>query len=59
MIYLIIILIALTAFLSGFILGSAQRKGTENATPIKKQRESVQLQREYENFLNYDGTEQE
>ena len=57
MIYLILIFIALISYLLGFRLGLAKRQSFKLR---KKNRcEVSKLQKEYENFLNYDGTIQE
>lgn len=52
------LLIAVSAFLIGFILGSNNHKPTRVITP-KIDSDYEKIQKEYENFLNYDGTEQQ
>lgn len=52
------LLIAVSAFLIGFILGSNNHKPTRVITP-KIDSDYERIQKEYENFLNYDGTEQQ
>ncbi len=60
MIFFIVIFIAVIAFLIGFMMG------VKKEPPIKTKRKStkpneefVTLQKEYENFLNYDGSMQQ
>ncbi len=60
MIIITAIFIAIAAFLVGFILGASNEPSVR---PIKfriqKDKESEILQKEYRNFLSYDGSEQE
>ena len=54
------LVIALFAFLAGFYYG--KQKKTDFGKKIitrKKSYEDEKIRREYENFLNYDGTEQQ
>lgn len=60
MIIITAILIAIAAFLVGFILGAGNEPSIK---PIKlkipKDNELENLKKEYQNFLSYDGSEQE
>ena len=51
------LLIAVSAFLIGFILGSNNHKPSRAIKP-RMDSDYERIQKEYENFLNYDGTEQ-
>lgn len=52
-------LLAISAFLIGFFLG-AYEKPVLKVTDIKgDDSDIIQIQKEYENFLSYDGTEQQ
>ena len=58
MIILIYLLVATVSFCVGFLLA-----GKSYPKPLKKQKEDIyatteKFRREYENFLNYDGSEQ-
>ncbi|MBQ2266036.1 MAG: hypothetical protein II342_01415 [Clostridia bacterium] len=52
------LLIAVSAFLIGFILGSNNHKPSRAYKP-RMDSDYERIQKEYENFLNYDGTEQQ
>ncbi|MBO5358253.1 MAG: hypothetical protein J6A78_02925 [Clostridia bacterium] len=52
------LLLAITAFLIGFVLGTVSYKPS-SAKKIKLDDDYARIQKEYENFLNYDGTEQQ
>ena len=57
---LIMIFISISAFLFGFLLGNLNEPP---AKPIKKtvpkeDEDIKRMKKEYENFLNYDGSEQ-
>lgn len=52
------LLLAVSAFLIGFILGCNNHKPQRAARP-KTDYDYEKIQKEYENFLNYDGTEQQ
>ncbi|MBO5210687.1 MAG: hypothetical protein J6B80_02010 [Clostridia bacterium] len=51
------LLLAVSAFLIGFVLGRNNYKPSRVFKP-KTHSDYEQIQKEYENFLNYDGTEQ-
>ncbi len=56
---ILFLLLAVFSFLLGFILGvfkKGQPKVTQN---VNFENENLITQKEYENFLNYDGTMQE
>lgn len=52
------LLLAVSAFLIGFILGCNNHKPQRAVRP-KADFDYEKIQKEYENFLNYDGTEQQ
>ena len=56
---LLFLLLAVSAFIIGFLCGYKK----ENPPRVQKNTyddgELLKLQKEYENFLNYDGTEQQ
>ena len=52
------LLIAVSAFLIGFILGSNNHNPSRAIKP-RIDSDNERIQKEYENFLNYDGTEQQ
>ena len=56
--YLIIILLCILAFFVGFLMGSFEKNIFISPTEKLKRAEIQKLRREYENFLNYDGSEQ-
>lgn len=58
MIMIVFLLIALSAFLSGFICGSGLTPQRKSVKKPKAEFKSEILSKEYENFLNYDGSEQ-
>ncbi len=53
------LLIAICSFLSGFLWGVLKGKPKVKVIKSTADDELLRLQREYENFLNYDGTMQE
>ena len=54
------LLIAVSAFLIGFILGVKDEPPIEKYEFVNSEDEDLKtLQKEYENFLNYDGSVQE
>ncbi len=53
------LLIAICSFLFGFLWGAFKSKPKSKAKRVLADDELLRLQREYENFLNYDGTVQE
>ena len=55
---LIFILLAISAFLTGFLCGYKKVKLPCTLKPKSDDSDLLILQKEYENFLNYDGTEQ-
>lgn len=60
MIVLTVMLVAVFALLFGFLVGfSFQPNYKSKAKIIKKEQADSELQKEYENFLNYDGTAQQ
>lgn len=59
MMVLMVLFIIISAFLFGFILGNLNEPPTKSRkTNIVEDEEMKRLKKEYENFLNYDGTEQ-
>ena len=52
------LLIAVSAFLIGFILGSNNHKPSRAIKP-RMDSDYERIQKEYENFFHYDGTEQQ
>lgn len=61
MIIVIAFLLALTAFLLGFVFGTLfvpAVKTVKTVKPEKSEPELEKLKKEYENFLSYDGSEQ-
>lgn len=58
MIIFVFILIGLSAFLSGFIFGLDLKPINKAQPKTKTELKSKILTKEYENFLNYDGSEQ-
>ncbi len=60
MMILIIMLVAVFALILGFSLGyTVEADSKIHKKQITKKQDSAELQKEYENFLNYDGTVQE
>ena len=58
MIIFIYVVIAAMAFCLGFIFGKSKEVRLKNVRNITPHKATVSLIREYENFLNYDGSEQ-
>ena len=58
MIALAVIFVAIFTFLIGFVMGS-KRKNPMCKHKIKPVKELVKLEKEYHNFLYYDGSEQQ
>ena len=60
MIILTVMLVAVFALLFGFLVGICyQGKPTVKSVKANKEPSEAEFQKEYENFLNYDGTAQE
>lgn len=60
MIILIIMLVAVLAFVFGFISGyTVEIYPKTYKKQTIREKNNTQIQKEYENFLNYDGTVQE
>ncbi len=60
MIILTVMLVAVFALLFGFLVGLCyQGKPAVKRMKTIKEEDDVSFQKEYENFLNYDGTAQE
>lgn len=60
MIVLTVMLVAVFALLFGFFVGfSLQPTYKPKVKTVKKEQTDSELQKEYENFLNYDGTAQQ
>ncbi len=55
---LYISLISIITFFAGFLLGGRRPKSFKEKSRIKIEAVADELKREYENFLSYDGTEQ-
>lgn len=58
MIAIILFLIAVLSFWGGFLLGVATAPKSKVAVNKKINCEIEKIAKEYENFLNYDGSEQ-
>ena len=59
MIIITVMLVAVFAFLLGFLLGFIfETKPNIKVKKVKVKAEDSGIQKEYENFLNYDGTAQ-
>ena len=58
MIAIILFLIAVLSFLGGFLFGVAAAPKCKVAVNKKTNCEIEKIAKEYENFLNYDGSEQ-
>ena len=58
MIIFVYALIAVMAFCLGFLFGKSKEVKLKNIKNITPHKATVSLIREYENFLNYDGSEQ-
>ena len=52
------LILAILAFLMGFFLGAIPKQQSSAIKKEYSQLDFVTLEKEYENFLNYDGTEQ-
>ena len=60
MMILTVMLVAVFALLFGFLLGfSYETKSNVKTRKIKYEQNDTEIQKEYENFLNYDGTAQQ
>ena len=57
MMLFVLILISVTAFISGFHFGGLDKPQKPKRIP-QYDSESLKQKKEYENFLNYDGNEQ-
>ncbi len=57
MIIIVLLLLAVLAFLSGFLLG-IMRAPKERGAKIHDLKFKSDMDKEYENFLKYDGSEQ-
>ncbi len=55
---IVLILIAVAAFVIGYFLGNLDEPPMREVIEIKPIEDSRSLDKEYENFLNYDGSEQ-
>ena len=55
---LLSLIFIVSAFLIGFLLGVRKPKARVVLKPKQPDNELETLMKEYENFLNYDGTEQ-
>lgn len=53
------LLLAISAFLIGFFLGVYEKPPQRSLNSKHDDSDILVLQKEYENFLNYDGTEQQ
>ncbi len=53
------LLLAVSAFLIGFFLGAYEKPVLKVKKNNPDDSDIIALQKEYENFLNYDGTEQQ
>ena len=51
-------LISIITFLAGFLLANKKPKSFKEKSKLKIEAVADELKREYENFLSYDGTEQ-
>lgn len=59
MIIITVMLVAVFAFLFGFLLGFGfDTRPVTKAKKTEKEQPDAELFKEYENFLNYDGTAQ-
>ncbi len=56
---LMFLLLAVSAFLIGFLCGYKKENLPRAIKVGRDDGELIKLQKEYENFLNYDGTEQQ
>lgn len=59
MMVLMVLFIIVSAFLFGFLLGNLPEPSVKSRKSCIAEDEDIKrLKKEYENFLNYDGTEQ-
>ncbi len=58
MIIIVLIFIAVAAFVIGYFLGNFDEKPMKEVIRKVPEEDDEGLKREYENFLNYDGSEQ-
>lgn len=58
MIFLLVVLIILAAFLAGYCLGLSGIITNMRTAKLSRSGMNDTQKREYENFLNYDGSEQ-
>ncbi len=56
---ILFLLLAACSFLLGFVLGVLKKPPMEKLKSRSVESDITRLQKEYENFLNYDGTVQE
>ena len=56
---ILFLLLAVFSFLLGFILGVFKKGKPKVTQNVNFENENLITQKEYENFLNYDGTMQE
>ena len=56
---ILFLLLAISAFMIGFLCGYKKENSPRIRKPVAYDDEFLRLQKEYENFLNYDGTEQQ
>lgn len=56
-----VMLVAVFALVLGFLIGFSTdtQNYTKTKKPIKHESNDSEIQKEYENFLNYDGTPQQ
>ena len=59
MIFLTVIFVGIVAFLLGLIVGCSDSPKRSIKKPCEPLNTSERLQKEYENFLNYDGSVQQ
>lgn len=55
---LLFLLLAVAAFMLGFLYGYKKESSPRIKPVLCADEELLKMQKEYENFLNYDGTEQ-
>ena len=58
MTYILLIFIAVAAFVLGYFLGNLDEPPMQEIIHIKIDEDFDNERREYENFLNYDGSDQ-
>lgn len=56
---LVFLLLAVSAFIIGFLCGYKKENLPCVIKVMRDDSDLIKLQKEYENFLNYDGTEQQ